>query len=66
MSAWVPFTVDEFRNDLPVDFLSQYDAWVLANSGKAARMAEIVASTVIPEGFYIWDAGDKTPAAGGK
>ena len=20
----------------------------------------------IPEGFYIWDAGDKAPAAGGK
>jgi hypothetical protein len=20
----------------------------------------------VPEGFYIWDAGDKTPAAGGK
>ena len=23
-------------------------------------------SVTVPEGFYIWDAGDKTPTAGGK
>lgn len=46
MSAWVPFTVEEFRNDLPVDFLNQHATWVAMNPGKAARMAEIVASTV--------------------
>ena len=46
MSAWVPFTVEEFRNGLPIDFLSQHDAWVVAHSSKAERMAEIVDEVV--------------------
>ena len=46
MSAWVPFTVDDFRNGLPIDFLSQHDAWVDAHSSKAERMAEIVDEVV--------------------
>jgi len=46
MSAWVPFTSKEFRNGLPVGFLSQHDAWVEANDSKANRLEEIVAEAV--------------------
>ena len=46
VSAWVPFTSKEFRNGLPVGFLSQHDAWVEANDSKANRLEEIVAEAV--------------------
>ena len=46
MSAWVPLTVDVFRNALPLNFLSQHDAWATAHSEKQFRMIEIVAETV--------------------
>ena len=46
MSAWVSFTVDTFRNALPVGVLSQHDAWAVDNPGKATRMAEIVAEVL--------------------
>ena len=46
MSAWVPFILDDFRNALPVDFLSQHDVWAAAHENKADRMAEIVDEVV--------------------
>ena len=46
VSAWVPFTSKEFRNGLPVGFLSQHDVWVEANDSKANRLEEIVAEVV--------------------
>ena len=46
MSAWEPLTVDLFRNSLPLDFLSQHDAWAAANSSKEFRMVEIIDETV--------------------
>ena len=46
MSAWVPLTVDEFRNALPLAFLDQHDAWVGEYPTKQFRMVEIVAETV--------------------
>ena len=46
MAAWVPFILDDFRNALPVDFLSQHDAWAAEHENKADRMAEIVDEVV--------------------
>ena len=46
MAAWVPFILDDFRNALPVDFLSQHDVWAAAHANKAERMAEIVDEVV--------------------
>ena len=44
--AWV--TLDEARvlADFPTDLRPQYDAWLLANTEKAGRLAEITASVV--------------------
>ena len=43
VSAWVPFTVEAFRNALPVVFLTQHDSWVVEYPSKENRMGETVA-----------------------
>ena len=57
-----------------VVFLPAADAPVRAGPDMSGRVYVWTGSTwelsrnyvTIPEGFYIWDASDKSPAAGGK
>jgi len=57
-----------------VVFLPSADAPVRAGPDMSGRVYVWTGSAwelsrnnmTIPEGFYIWDAGDKAPAAGGK
>ena len=59
---------------LGVVFLPAADAPVRAGPDMSGRVYVWTGSTwelsrndvTIPEGFYIWDAGDKAPATGGK
>ena len=57
-----------------VVFLPTADAPMRAGPDLSGRVYVWTGSTwelsrnrvTVPEGFYIWDAGDKTPASGGK
>jgi hypothetical protein len=72
MSIWVPFTVETFRNALPVGVVEQHDLWAAMHPGKETRLVEIVAQVlaifrraVAASGRNVMDAAEDTVPVSG-